>query len=106
MGEDADLHREDRRVRLRSSFGQGRKVGFINFVIDVTPECDRLPRSDAPIVSDVGISSSEDPVVIDAASFELVNDQQGLTGSALQTHPGKGEDKFRDLWPKWTGADR
>jgi uncharacterized Fe-S center protein len=63
-----------------------------------------LPRSDAPIVPDVGISASEDPVVIDAASFELVNDQQGLAGSALQSHSGKGGDKFRGLWSKVDGS--
>ncbi len=58
MGEDADLHREDLRVRLRSSFGQGRKVGFINFVIDVTPECYRPPperRSRRPRCRDFGL---------------------------------------------------
>jgi len=84
--------------------GKNGRVGFINFVIDVTPECDCLPWSDAPIVPDVGILASKDPVAIDAASLDLVNAQQGLASSALQSHFEKGEDKFRGLWPKVDGS--
>lgn len=84
--------------------GKDGRVGFINFVIDVTPECDCLPWSDAPIVPDVGILASKDPVAIDAASRDLVNAQHGITTSALQTHHEKGEDKFRGLWPKVDGS--
>lgn len=84
--------------------GKDGRVGFINFVIDVTPECDCLPWSDAPIVPDVGILASKDPVAIDAASCDLVNAQQDLTSSALQPHLEKGEDKFRGLWPKVDGG--
>jgi uncharacterized Fe-S center protein len=84
--------------------GKEGRVGFINFVINVTPECDCLPWSDAPIVPDVGILASKDPVAIDAASRDLVNAQRGLRNSALQTHHGKGEDKFRGLWPKVDGS--
>jgi hypothetical protein len=84
--------------------GKAGRVGFINFVIDVTPECDCLPWSDAPIVPDVGILASKDPVAIDAASLDLVNAQQGLRSSALQSHHEKGEDKFRGLWPKVDGS--
>lgn len=80
--------------------GKSERVGFINFVINVTPECDCLPWSDASIVPDVGILASKDPVAIDAASLDLVNAQQGFVTSALQSHHGKGEDKFRGLWPK------
>jgi uncharacterized Fe-S center protein len=86
--------------------GKDGRVGFINFVINVTPECDCLPWSDAPIVPDVGILASKDPVAIDAASLDLVNDQQGLVPSALKSHLGKGEDKFRGLWPKVDGSQQ
>ncbi|HII06305.1 MAG TPA: DUF362 domain-containing protein [Methanotrichaceae archaeon] len=83
--------------------GKDGRVGFINFVINVTPDCDCVPWSDAPIVPDVGILASKDPVAIDAASRDLVNAQQGLATSALQSHIGKGEDKFRGIWPKVDG---
>ena len=86
--------------------GKVGRVGFINFVINVTPDCDCLPWSDAPIVPDVGVLASKDPVAIDAASLDLVNAQRGLENSALKSHLGEGEDKFRGLWPRWTAGSR
>lgn len=50
-----------------------RKAGYINFLIRITPDSDCFPFSDAPIVPDIGILASLDPVAIDAASFDLVN---------------------------------
>ena len=81
----------------------GGMVGFFNFVINVTPECDCVPWSDAPIVPDVGILASKDPVAIDAASLDLVNAQRGVVDSALKSHFGEGEEKFRGVWPKVDG---
>ncbi len=54
------------------------KVGYMNFLIRITPDCDCFPFSDAPIVPDIGILASKDPVAIDAASFDLVNQQTGV----------------------------
>jgi uncharacterized Fe-S center protein len=79
------------------------RVGFINFLINITPECDCLPWSDEPIVPDIGILASTDPVAIDAASYDLVNQQPGLAGSSLLSHHQKGEDKFRGVWEKVDG---
>ena len=45
---------------------------FINFLIG-KPACDCYPNNDAPIVPDIGILASLDPVAIDAASVDLVN---------------------------------
>lgn len=73
------------------------KVGFFNFLIDITPDCDCLPFSDYPIVSDIGILASKDPVAIDQASVDMVNRQTGLRNSALKKAFGSGEDKFRDV---------
>ena len=84
--------------------GKVGRVGFINFVMDVTPECDCAPWSDPPIVPDVGILASKDPVAVDAASLDLVNAQEGIASSALQSHLRRGEDKFRGLWPKVDGS--
>lgn len=83
--------------------GKEGRVGFFNFVIDVTPDCDCLPWSGAPIVPDVGILASKDPVAIDAASLDLVNGQEGIRGTALKSHHGRGEDKFRGVWPEADG---
>ena len=83
--------------------GKEGRVGFFNFVVDVTPDCDCLPWSGAPIVPDVGVLASKDPVAIDAASLDLVNGQEGIRGTALKSHHRRGEDKFRGVWPEADG---
>jgi len=75
------------------------KTFFINFITDITPKCDCLPYSDAPIVSNIGVLASTDPVAIDQASADLVNQQKGLPNSVLQTNLNPGEDKFNGLYP-------
>lgn len=77
--------------------GKGGKVGFMNFLLSITPDCDCASWSDAPIVPDIGILASQDPVAIDAASFDLVNRQMGLAGSMLEANLAPGEDKFQGL---------
>lgn len=77
--------------------GKEGKVGFMNFLIRITPDCDCFPFSDAPIVPDIGILASKDPVAIDAASFDLVNQQQGYPDSLLCTHHQPGGDKFKGV---------
>ena len=76
------------------------KSVFFNFVIEVTPDCDCFPFSDTPIVQDVGIVASRDPVALDQASADLVNQQQGLHNSKLTGAMSPGEDKFRNLYPQ------
>jgi len=79
------------------------KVGYFNFLIRITPDCDCFPFSDAPIVPDIGVLASRDPVAIDAASLDLVNQQQGFTDSLLVTHHWKGGDKFRGVHAQTDG---
>jgi len=81
----------------------GKKTGYLNFLTHITPDCDCVPWSDAPIVPDIGFLASRDPVAIDAASFDLVNGQQGLRESALTVNLGKGEDKFQGLRKRTDG---
>lgn len=74
------------------------KVGFINFLMDITPDCDCEAFSDAPIVPDIGILASIDPVALDTASYDLVNQQIGLESSLMEHSHQKGRDKFRGVW--------
>ena len=66
--------------------GKEGKIAFMNFLIRTTPDCDCFPFSDAPIVPDIVILASTDPVAIDAASFDLVNQQLGFADSLLSSH--------------------
>ena len=83
--------------------GKENKIGFMNFLIRITPDCDCSPYSDAPIVPDIGILASKDPVAIDAASFDLVNQQQRYTDSLLTAHHHKGGDKFKGVHAQTDG---
>jgi len=71
------------------------KCGFFNFIVNVTPDCDCLGWSDAPIVHDIGIVASRDPVAIDQASADLVNEAVGLPDTRLSSPDV--EDKFADV---------
>ncbi len=82
----------------------GIPVLYINFIINVTPDCDCCNHSDVPIVPNLGILASLDPVAIDQASVDLVNSSEGIKGTALKNNFGKGGDKFRGVHKKvdWT----
>ncbi len=74
---------------------KGERVAFLSFITQVSPYCDCYGNSDAPIVGDVGILASIDPVAIDQASVDLVNAQPGSSVSPYTTGLPPGEDKFR-----------
>ncbi len=76
------------------------KALFVNFVTHVSPACDCYGHCDAPIVSDVGIVASTDPVAIDQASADLVNRQIPAEGSCISGRVKPDDDKFRALYPK------
>ncbi len=76
------------------------KALFINFITDVSPKCDCLPSNDAPIVRDIGVVASTDPVAIEQASVDLVNREPALPNCCLKENTGPGEDKFKGLFPK------
>ena len=50
-----------------------KKIVYINFLIDITPGCDCYSLSNSPIVPDLGILLSGDPIAVDRASVDLVN---------------------------------
>lgn len=65
---------------------------YVNFLTNITPDCDCCSWSDAPIVPDIGYLVSRDPVAIDMASLDLVNGFTGFSDRAPVTTPG---DRFR-----------
>jgi hypothetical protein len=79
--------------------GKAGKSLFINFINQVSPACDCPPYNDAPIVADIGVAASTDPVAIDQASADLVNGAAALPNCCLQANRAEGEDKFRGLYP-------
>jgi len=53
------------------------KIGYINFLIKITKDCDCLAKDDPRIVKDIGILASSDPVAIDKASVDMVLEAAG-----------------------------
>lgn len=53
------------------------KVGYITFVMNVTPLCDCVPWSGRPIAHDIGILASTDPVALEQACYDLVCKEMG-----------------------------
>ena len=85
----------------------GRPHFHISFVMDVSPACDCMSSNDMPIIADVGIFASFDPVALDMACVDAVNRQPVIPGSLLgekaETQAeGQGEeaDHFHKLHPE------
>ena len=61
----------------------GRPSFHISIVRDISPNCDCHAENDAPIVPDVGMFASFDPVALDVACADAVNRQPVLPHSQL-----------------------
>lgn len=75
----------------------------INLITDVSPNCDCHSENDAPIVPNIGMLASFDPVALDLACAELVNQQKAFENSNLGEHIKenvKGEDNFHINHPE------
>jgi len=73
------------------------KIGFFNFLVSISPDCDCAGWTDEYLTPDIGILASKDPVAIDQASVDLVLKSVGIKGSRLKKNIGVGDDKFREV---------
>ncbi len=63
---------------------EGRPHFHISLVMDVSPFCDCHSENDVPIIPDVGMFASFDPVALDQACADACNRQPVLAGSRLE----------------------
>ena len=88
---------------------QNKPSFHINFVMNVSPNCDCWPNNDAALVPDIGIFASADPVALDQACVDAVNSAAPLSGTVLTDKKYKGTgEKFGHVHPDsdWaTGLD-
>jgi hypothetical protein len=63
------------------------RIGFVNFIQDVVRHCDCAAPSGEPIVQDIGIVFSFDPVAADKASLDLIDRAPIIPGSTSATPP-------------------
>ncbi|MDE7454322.1 MAG: DUF362 domain-containing protein [Clostridia bacterium] len=67
----------------------------INVIMDVSPNCDCHGENDAPIIPNVGMLCSFDPVAVDVAAADLCKMQPSIATSALgDNHHRHGDDCF------------
>lgn len=64
----------------------GRPNFHISLVMDVSPYCDCHAENDIPIIPDVGMFASFDPVALDQACADACNAMPPVPGSVLDQH--------------------
>ncbi len=63
------------------------KAAFFNFLTHITKHCDCMDKPYKPDISDIGIVVSKDPVAVEKATIDLINEHTG-------------NDYFKHIWPK------
>lgn len=71
----------------------------ISLVMDVSPYCDCHAENDAPVIADVGMFASFDPVALDTACAEACNRMAPLPGTMLSECQHPTGDHFHDVHP-------
>lgn len=59
------------------------KIGYLNFLISITKDCDCIDLEQSPVCPDIGIIAGTDPVAIDAASLNLIKKKTGKSLNGL-----------------------
>lgn len=86
----ADLQRKMAEYCLAYQKEKPGRVVYLNFITRVTQNCDCLAKKGEPWLPDLGVIGSFDPVAVDAAAMDLLNDRHG-------------RDVFGDFWPQFSG---
>ncbi len=85
---------------------QGRPHFHISLVVDVAPFCDCHAENDVPIIPDIGMFASFDPVALDMACADMANQAPVIAGSYLaeqlqnQNCDCANHDHFRATHPE------
>ncbi len=58
-------------------------VFHISLICDVSPNCDCHAENDIPIIPNIGMLASFDPVALDQACADLCNKMPAMSGSLL-----------------------
>jgi uncharacterized protein len=83
---------------------QDRPNFHINFIMSVSPDCDCWNFNDTPLVADIGMAASFDPVALDQACADLVKEAPVLHNSKIASDTAhdhyRGIDKFKLAHPE------
>ncbi|MBQ8403395.1 MAG: DUF362 domain-containing protein [Clostridia bacterium] len=83
----------------------GRPNFHISLIVDVSPNCDCHAENDAPILPNVGMFASTDPLALDRACVDACLKQKPLPGSQLADNMAKHDfcdhhDHFKNSRPE------
>lgn len=78
---------------------QGRPHFHISIAVDISPNCDCHSENDAPIVPNIGIFASFDPVALDKACADAVNRMPVNPDTMLSSAEHVHHDHFDDIHP-------
>lgn len=76
---------------------QDRPSFHISLAMDISPNCDCHPENDTPIVNDIGMFASFDPVAIDQACADAVMASEPLPNTELTDSAAKMEHNHEHL---------
>lgn len=79
---------QERIVEYASAVTSNKKgrIAYMTIAESITKDCDCIGRVQKPVVEDIGLLASMDPVALDKASLDLVQERAGK-GLAAMTYP-------------------
>ena len=89
---------------------QNRPNFHVSLIVDVSPNCDCHAENDAPILPNIGMFASFDPIALDMACADACNKMPVISGSVLEDqihhHACDSQDHFVMTHPdtNWTSA--
>ncbi len=75
--ESADLQKRTAEHAFGAVIGKKGKLYCLNFLFDMTMDCDCMAKKQDRIIPDVGILASRDPVALDQATLDLTRERFG-----------------------------
>lgn len=76
---------QERIVEHAAAVARGKegRIAYVTAALAITKDCDCMGTEQSPVVPDIGLLASRDPVAIDAAVLQLVRDKAGRSLESL-----------------------
>ncbi len=95
---DAAENLDCRMAEYTQAVCYGRPCFHINLILDVSPWCDCHGFNDAPIIPDIGMAASFDPVALDQACSDLCMNVKRNENTLITDNIKNGLKMTKDLW--------
>lgn len=71
------------------------KIGYITLLANITKDCDCIAYDQKPLIPDIGILASQDPVAIDQAAMDLIQERAGKSIESMSYPKRDGRQQIR-----------